>query len=88
MIPIIDPHRKTKYLETLRHFFFNAFRLNLNSGITMKKTLLAAGAVVALSTTFAAGAAENDKPQYLSDWWHQSVNVVGSYHTRFWTADP
>ncbi|MBO2029534.1 nucleoside-specific channel-forming protein Tsx, partial [Klebsiella pneumoniae] len=32
---------------------------------------------------FAAGAAENDKPQYLSDWWHQSVNVVGSYHTRF-----
>lgn len=49
----------------------------------MKKTLLAAGAVVALSTTFAAGAAENDKPQYLSDWWHQSVNVVGSYHTRF-----
>ncbi len=38
---------------------------------------------MALSTTFAAGAAENDKPQYLSDWWHQSVNVVGSYHTRF-----
>lgn len=32
---------------------------------------------------FTAGAAENDKPQYLSDWWHQSVNVVGSYHTRF-----
>jgi nucleoside-specific channel-forming protein len=28
-------------------------------------------------------AAQNDKPQYLSDWWHQSVNVVGSYHTRF-----
>ncbi len=49
----------------------------------MKKTLLAAGAVVALSTSFTAGAAENDKPQYLSDWWHQSVNVVGSYHTRF-----
>lgn len=54
----------------------------------MKKTLLAAGAVVALSTSFTAGAAENDKPQYLSDWWHQSVNVVGSYHTPFWTADP
>jgi nucleoside-specific outer membrane channel protein Tsx len=33
----------------------------------MKKTLLAAGAVVALSTSFTAGAAENDKPQYLSD---------------------
>ncbi|PLK80774.1 nucleoside-specific channel-forming protein Tsx, partial [Klebsiella pneumoniae] len=42
----------------------------------MKKTLLAAGAVVALSTTFAAGAAENDKPQYLSDSWLQRVNVV------------
>lgn len=32
---------------------------------------------------FTVNAAENDKPQYLSDWWHQSVNVVGSYHTRF-----
>jgi nucleoside-specific outer membrane channel protein Tsx len=28
----------------------------------MKKTLLAAGAVLALSTSFTAGAAENDKP--------------------------
>ncbi len=49
----------------------------------MKKTLLAAGAVLALSTSFMAGAAENSKPEYVSDWWHQSVNVVGSYHTRF-----
>lgn len=49
----------------------------------MKKTLLAAGAVLALSSSFTVNAAENDKPQYLSDWWHQSVNVVGSYHTRF-----
>ena len=49
----------------------------------MKKTLLAAGAVLALSTTFSVNAAENDKPEYVSDWWHQSVNVVGSYHTRF-----
>ena len=49
----------------------------------MKKQLLAAGAVLALSSSFTANAAENDKPQYLSDWWHQSVNVVGSYHTRF-----
>ncbi len=48
----------------------------------MKKTLLAAGAVLALFV-FTVNAAENDKPQYLSDWWHQSVNVVGSYHTRF-----
>src|SRR5699024_9270064 len=54
-----------------------------NSGIHMKKTLLAAGAVLALSSSFTVNAAENDKPQYLSDWWHQSVNVVGSYHTRF-----
>ncbi len=28
-------------------------------------------------------AAESKDSQYLSDWWHQSVNVVGSYHTRF-----
>lgn len=54
-----------------------------NSGIQYEKTLLAAGAVLALSSTFTVNAAENDKPQYLSDWWHQSVNVVGSYHTRF-----
>src|SRR5699024_2579160 len=54
-----------------------------NSGIHMKKTLLAAGPVLALSSSFTVNAAENDKPQYLSDWWHQSVNVVGSYHTRF-----
>lgn len=50
---------------------------------TYEKTLLAAGAVLALSSSFTVNAAENDKPQYLSDWWHQSVNVVGSYHTRF-----
>ncbi len=49
----------------------------------MKKTLLAAGAVLALSSTFTANAAETTKPEYVSDWWHQSVNVVGSYHTRF-----
>lgn len=74
--------RNTKYLETQ----FAPFSLPKgisNSGIHMKKTLLAAGAVLALSSSFTANAAENDKPQYLSDWWHQSVNVVGSYHTRF-----
>ncbi|HHU7343516.1 TPA: nucleoside-specific channel-forming protein Tsx, partial [Escherichia coli] len=32
----------------------------------MKKTLLAAGAVLALSSSFTVNAAENDKPQYLS----------------------
>lgn len=54
-----------------------------NSGIHMKKTLLAVSAALALTSSFTANAAENDQPQYLSDWWHQSVNVVGSYHTRF-----
>ena len=74
--------RITKYLETqIAHFSLP--KGISNSGIHMKKTLLAAGAVLALSSSFTANAAENDKPQYLSDWWHQSVNVVGSYHTRF-----
>lgn len=27
--------------------------------------------------------ADSKDSQYVSDWWHQSVNVVGSYHTRF-----
>ncbi|EIS8948584.1 nucleoside-specific channel-forming protein Tsx, partial [Salmonella enterica subsp. enterica serovar Kentucky] len=49
----------------------------------MIKTLLAVSAALALTSSFTANAAENDQPQYLSDWWHQSVNVVGSYHTRF-----
>ena len=48
----------------------------------MKFKTLIAGALLASSWTGAAQAAESD-PQYLSDWWHQSVNVVGSYHTRF-----
>ncbi|EHC82674.1 Nucleoside-specific channel-forming protein Tsx precursor [Salmonella enterica subsp. enterica serovar Montevideo str. S5-403] len=48
----------------------------------MKKTLLAVSAALALTSSFTANAAENDQPQYLSDWWHQSVNVVGSYHTK------
>lgn len=86
MIPIIDP---TERRNVPKRFgtSFNAFRLNLNSGITMKKTLLAAGAVVALSTTFAAGAAENDKPQYLSDWWHQVLTWWAAPHP-FSTANP
>src|SRR5699024_7689341 len=54
-----------------------------NSGIHVKQRLLAAVAVRARCSSFTVNAAENDKPQYLSDWWHQSVNVVGSYHTRF-----
>lgn len=51
----------------------------------MKKTLFAVSAVLALTSSFTINinAAENDQPQYPSDWWHQSVNVVGNYHTRF-----
>ena len=41
-----------------------------------------AGALAALSYTHTSFA-ETDSSEYLSDWWHQSVNVVGSYHTRF-----
>jgi nucleoside-specific channel-forming protein len=48
----------------------------------MKFKTLIAGAVLACSWAGVAQAADSD-PQYLSDWWHQSVNVVGSYHTRF-----
>lgn len=48
----------------------------------MKKLMLTAGAVAALTGSFAGQAAET-KSEYLSDWWHQSVNVVSSYHTRF-----
>jgi len=43
----------------------------------MKYKTLIAGAVLACSLSGAAQAAESDS-QYLSDWWHQSVNVVGS----------
>lgn len=49
--------------------------------IDMKKTLTA-GALIALSYSVPT-LADSNKPEYLSDWWHQSVNVVGSYHTRF-----
>ncbi len=48
----------------------------------MKKIMLAAGAAAALSCSFSASAADGNS-EYISDWWHQSVNVVGSYHTRF-----
>ena len=48
----------------------------------MKKIILAAGTVLALSSSVTAVAADNNS-EYLSDWWHQSVNVVGSAHTRF-----
>ncbi|MTD40862.1 nucleoside-specific channel-forming protein Tsx [Erwinia sp. CPCC 100877] len=48
----------------------------------MKKMMLAASAAAALSCSFSTSAADGNS-EYLSDWWHQSVNVVGSYHTRF-----
>ena len=55
--------------------------------ITMKNRLFAAGALIALSYSATALAESNvgssDQGEYLSDWWKQSVNVVGSYHTRF-----
>ncbi|WP_447722705.1 nucleoside-specific channel-forming protein Tsx [Edwardsiella tarda] len=50
----------------------------------MKKTILAAGALLScLTTTSMNATAADNNGEYLSDWWHQSVNVVGSYHTRF-----
>ncbi len=48
----------------------------------MKKLMLAAGAALALTSSFNVTAASGNS-EYVSDWWHQSVNVVGSYHTRF-----
>ena len=49
----------------------------------MKKIVLAAGAALALSGSFSASAAETKNNEYVSDWWHQSVNVVASADTRF-----
>ncbi|HBQ79925.1 MAG TPA: nucleoside-specific channel-forming protein Tsx, partial [Erwinia persicina] len=48
----------------------------------MKYKIMMAGALAALSYTHSSFA-ETSSPEYVSDWWHQSVNVVGSYHTRF-----
>lgn len=73
---------ETRNIQNAICAFFTPVR-DFKQWHTYEKTLLAAGAVLALSSSFAVNAAENDKPQYLSDWWHQSVNVVGSYHTRF-----
>ncbi|AIR03016.1 nucleoside-specific channel-forming protein Tsx [Pluralibacter gergoviae] len=49
----------------------------------MKTNVAALGSLLLSVFSFNAMAAESNSPQYLSDWWHQSVNVVGSYHTRF-----
>ncbi|RDK95978.1 nucleoside-specific channel-forming protein [Enterobacillus tribolii] len=39
---------------------------------------------MAMSYGMPSFAANDDKSgEFVSDWWHQSVNVVGSYHTRF-----
>lgn len=46
------------------------------------KKILAACAISTLSYSLPT-LADGNSPQYLSDWWHQSINVVGSYHTRF-----
>ncbi|SFM86249.1 nucleoside-specific channel-forming protein [Izhakiella capsodis] len=45
----------------------------------MKYKIVIASVLAAASWSATA----NNNPEYLSDWWHQSVNVVGSYHTRF-----
>ncbi|WP_025121180.1 MULTISPECIES: nucleoside-specific channel-forming protein Tsx [unclassified Serratia (in: enterobacteria)] len=49
----------------------------------MKKIVLAAGVLLSASFSPVSMAAESKDSQFVSDWWHQSVNVVGSYHTRF-----
>lgn len=49
----------------------------------MKKILLVVGVVVVFFIIFVVGVVENDKLQYLFDWWYQSVNVVGSYYICF-----
>lgn len=66
-----------------KHYSTQKWGFPENSGSIMKKIVLAAGAALALSTSFTAGAAETSNSEFVSDWWHQSVNVVGSYHTRF-----
>ncbi|KGD70358.1 hypothetical protein HA49_20725 [Tatumella morbirosei] len=48
----------------------------------MKYKLMMVATVLAGSVMGSSYAADTS-PQYVSDWWHQSVNVVGSYHTRF-----
>ena len=48
----------------------------------MKNKMLVAGALLAASYSISSQA-ETGAPTYVSDWWHQSVNVVGSNHTRF-----
>ena len=49
----------------------------------MKKVVLAAGVFLALSYSTSSVADSKDSQPDSGKWWHQSVNVVGSYHTRF-----
>lgn len=49
----------------------------------MKSHKFISGALLALSYSTSSYAADAGRSPYLSDWWHQSVNVVGSYDTRF-----
>ncbi|MGJ3356028.1 nucleoside-specific channel-forming protein Tsx [Providencia sp. Je.9.19] len=50
----------------------------------MKKRILILIASMSITPTFFAASSEPDKnSQYLSNWWNQSINVVGSYNTRF-----
>ncbi|MGY2799346.1 nucleoside-specific channel-forming protein [Ewingella americana] len=48
----------------------------------MNNKIIAAGALLALSYS-ATVLADDTQGEFVSDWWHQSVNVVGSADTRF-----
>ncbi|AKJ42327.1 Nucleoside-specific channel-forming protein tsx precursor [Pragia fontium] len=39
--------------------------------------------ILAMGSIHQSSANETHQSIYLSDWWHQSINIVGSYNTRF-----
>jgi nucleoside-specific channel-forming protein len=45
-----------------------------------KQNYLLSGALMLLPMVTLADSGSNE---YLSDWWHQSINIVGSNSTRF-----
>lgn len=48
----------------------------------IKKITLTSGVLLAASYN-ASSMADSKNGEYVSNWWHQSANVMGSYHTRF-----
>lgn len=48
----------------------------------MNKAFFAMGIAMIASSLSSAKAADN-KQDFISDWWNQSINVIGSYNTRF-----